>query len=298
MDVGFNFSIYGLKVKFTNLSEDLSSKVMYTWQFGDGSESHELDPCHIYKEIGQYRVILIARDATTNLELGSYNTLVMVSDFIKTKLSDTIYNLINTYIPETVFGKISFATKRQFIQKWQLYIHPLVNHFIPVEEYNNELYYEALENELIMELAAYDFMTNQLNLMVSAAAQTVKDNNEVDCVPSPNPDEILGGESSSCSSTTTVRSQGSVKKITTGPTEVEYFDGSTSDSDMLANASKAMQPGGIIDLIKQNICMLAERLEIYLPICSRLPSNRVVPKVVDKRYPGFLDGPDPIEVVK
>lgn len=301
MEVEFNFSTKGLLASFTNLSEDLSSRVYYIWNFGDGEESHELDPKHLYTKVGRYQVTLTAKDSKTNQELGSSTQVLIVSDFIKTHLSDTIYKLINTYIPVQVFGKVSMSTKRQFIEKWQLYIHPLVNHFIPVEEYNNELYYEALENELIMELAAYDFMTNQLSLMVNAAAQTVKDNNEVDCGTDPSPDEILGGSSSSfssSSSSTVVGNGGKVKKITTGPTEVEYFDGSSNDSDMLANATKAMQPGGIIDLIKQNICMLAERLDIYLPICSRLPSPKVVPKVVNRRHPGFLGGPDPMEIVK
>ena len=38
--------------------------------------------------------------------------------------------------------------------------------------------------------------------------------------------------------------------------------------------------------------MLAERLDIYLPIC-RYKSDTVVPKVVNRRKPKPLDGPDP-----
>lgn len=298
MQVEFDFSTVGLRAKFTNLSEDISSQVIYTWDFGDGSQSHDLDPVHIYKAIGKYRVTLTARSQKNNEELGFTSQMLMVSDFIKTHLSDSIYKLIDTYIPFPVFGRVNMSTKRQFIEKWQLYIMPLVNHFIPVEEYNNELYYEALENQLIMELAAYDFMVNQVNLTFQAISQSVKDNNEVTClVPSQEEEDIIGSSSSS-SSSTVASSGGKVKKITAGPTEVEYFDSSASDSDAAANALKAMQPGGVIDIIKQNICMLAERLEIYLPICNRLPSKPVVPKVVNRRKPGFLGGPDPLEILE
>lgn len=298
MQVEFDFSTVGLKAKFTNLSEDLSSQVIYTWDFGDGSHSHDLDPVHIYSAIGKYRVTLTARSQRDNEELGSTSQMLMVSDFIKTHLSDSIYKLIDTYIPFPVFGRVTMSTKRQFIEKWQLYIRPLVNHFIPVEEYNNELYYEALENQLIMELAAYDFMVNQVNLTFQAISQSVKDNNEITCPVPSQEEDITGSSSSSSSSSVTGSSGGKVKKITAGPTEVEYFDSSASDSDAAANALKAMQPGGVIDVIKQNICMLAERLEIYLPICNRTPSKPVVPKVVNRRRPGFLGGPDPLEILE
>lgn len=300
MEVDFNFSVAGLKVKFTNLSSDISSRVIFTWSFGDGDESHEIDPKHRYNEIGQYRVTLIARSSSTNEELGSSQQTVLVSDFIKTHLSDSIYTLIDTYIPANIFGRVTTNTKRQFIEKWQLYIQPLVNHEVPIEQYNNELYYEALENQLIMELAAYDFMTNQINLMIQAVSQTIKDNNEVSCC---NPGPILPGmgnppsSNSSGSSSTVTTGNRAVKKITAGPTEVEYFDDTESDTDNASNAIKAMQPGGIIDLIKENICMLASRLEIYLPICTRLSAKRVVPRVVNRRRQGFLDGPDPAEII-
>lgn len=301
MQVEFDFSTVGLKAKFTNLSEDLSSKVLYSWDFGDGTFSHELDPIHFYKAIGKYRVTLSARSREDNEDLGSISQMVLVSDFIKTHLSNTIYKLIDTYIPANVFGRVSMSTKRHFIEKWQLYIQPLVNHLIPIEEYNNELYYEALENQLIMELAAYDFMMNQVNLTFQAISQSVKDNNEVACT-SPTGETVLGinggSSSSTSSSSVTDSSGGKVKKITAGPTEVEYFDSSASDSDAAANALKAMQPGGVIDIIKQNICMLAERLGIYLPICNRPPSTKVVPKIVNRRRPGFLGGPDPLEVLE
>jgi len=43
--------------------------------------------------------------------------------------------------------------------------------------------------------------------------------------------------------------------------------------------------------------MLASRLEIYLPFCDEV-FRTVVPKVVNRRQPGVLDGPNPSAPVK
>lgn len=89
-----------------------------------------------------------------------------------------------------------------------------------------------------------------------------------------------------------------IKQITTGPTEVQYYDMlSDSTSSLWKTFSQALQPGGVIDELKQRLCMLATRLEIYLPFCT--PVNKlVVPRVVDRRRPGILDGPNPSVPVK
>lgn len=300
MVVDFNFTTVGLRVTFQNLSDEVPSGSKYLWDFGDGEKSSQKNPVHRYKCAGNYSVILKVVDESTGMVMGQSTDDILITDFVKTHLPCSIYCLIDTYIPRDIFGVVPAKVKRQFINKWQLYIHPLVNHCIPIEEYANELYYEALENELIMELAAYDYMVLQVNLMIQATAQVIKDNNSV--VPSStNPLSVLTGSSSS-SSTTEVSpngdvTSGRVKKIQTGPTEVEYFDDRSQESESASNAIKAMADGGPIDILKDQICMLAERLDIYLPMCNRPSSKRVVPRVVNRRNPGLLDGPDPGELI-
>lgn len=84
-----------------------------------------------------------------------------------------------------------------------------------------------------------------------------------------------------------------VKQITTGPTEVQFYDSvSDSISSLWKTFSNAMQPGGVIDELRKNICTLAERLEIFLPFC-RQPYSPVVPRVVDRRIVTQLAGPNP-----
>ena len=53
----------------------------------------------------------------------------------------------------------------------------------------------------------------------------------------------------------------------------------------------------LIDELRKNLCMLASRLEIYLPFCDEV-FRTVVPKVVNRRQPGVLDGPNPSAPVK
>lgn len=281
MVVDFIFNTVGLKSNFINLSYEVPDEYTYSWDFGDGETSTELNPTHEYQKMGFYRVSMSIVDSN-NRPVEKVTKTVLISDKVKTHLSNSIYVLINTYIPYSIFGKVPSSVKQQFIEKWQLYIQPLVNHEIPVEDFNNELYYEALENQLIMELAAYDYMILNIQNVINATSQTIiKDNSQ----------------SSGSSSDTSSASGGSIKKIVTGPTEVEYFNDTESEKDFISNITKATQPGGFIDILKQNLCMLAGRLDIYLPICEN-QTRVVVPRVVNRRRPRLLDGPDPLEVLR
>jgi PKD repeat protein len=281
MVVDFNYATVGLKVTFENLSTGVPSDYTYHWDFGDNTQSTLNNPTHEFDKPGFYKVTLLIKDPASNT-VGSSEQRVPVTDKAKTHLSGSIYQLIDTYIPENIFGVVTTSTKRQFIEKWQLYLQPLVNHCIPLQEYNNEMYYEALENQLIMELAAYDFMSVQVANMVKAQAQSILENNTT---------------SSSGGSEPPDGYQGDVKKIQTGPTQVEYFNPNEDESDLASNIIKALGPGGLLDMMKENLCMLAGRLDIYLPICER-PTRVVVPKAVNKRIKGPLSGPDPFSLLK
>lgn len=281
MVVDFNYATVGLKVTFENLSTGVPSDYTYHWDFGDNTQSTLNNPTHEFDKPGFYKVTLLVKDPASNT-VGSSEQRVPVTDKAKTHLSGSIYQLIDTYIPENIFGVVTISTKRQFIEKWQLYLQPLVNHCIPLQEYNNEMYYEALENQLIMELAVYDFMSVQVANMVKAQAQSILENNTT---------------SSSGGSEPPDGYQGDVKKIQTGPTQVEYFNPNEDESDLASNIIKALGPGGLLDMMKENLCMLAGRLDIYLPICER-PTRVVVPKAVNKRIKGPLSGPDPFSLLK
>ena len=87
---------------------------------------------------------------------------------------------------------------------------------------------------------------------------------------------------------------GRVKRIQTGPTEVEYFDELSDSLSTLYKAySEALKPNGIIDVLRQNLCNLASRLRIFLPMCDNAYKPVKVPRVVNRRHPKGIDGPNP-----
>lgn len=277
MNVAFVYVTKGLQVSFRIISKVLAG-VTTSWDFGDskGSSSNDRSPSYTYETAGFYTVTL---RVTKDEETIEQSQLVMVSEdeSITTHLSDSIYNLIDNYIPPEL-GNITMDQKVTYITKWQLYLGPLVNHEILPDKYQDELAYEGLENQLVMELAAWEYLNVQLTALLA------KTNDFFSKFQS------QSGTSEEDSEDPNTR----IKSITTGPTEVEYYD---KFSDSIASWWKyymqALQPGGIIDELRINLCTLAQRLEIYLPFCDKVRTS-VVPKVVNRRKAGPLGGPNPI----
>lgn len=277
MNLAFIYVTKGLQVSFRIISK-VPSGVTTSWDFGDFKESSSNDrsPSYTYETAGFYTVTL---RVTSGEETIEQSQLVMVSEDenITTHLSDSIYNLIDNYIPKEL-GNMDMDQKVTYITKWQLYLGPLVNHEILPDKYQDELAYEGLENQLVMELAAWEY----LNVQITALLARTNDffSKFQNSTESSNPEEEDGNTR--------------IKKITTGPTEVEYFD---RYSDSIASWWKyyiqALQPGGIIDELRVNLCTLAQRLDIYLPFCDKVRTS-VVPKVVNHRKAGPLGGPNPI----
>ena len=275
MNLAFSYVTKGLEVSFRIMCKVPANSTI-SWDFGDDTEpSSEKNPSHTYETTGFYTVTLSIQEDGAE-QPSTQCQLVMVSEEgIQTHLTDSIYNLIDNYIPQDIFN-FTFEDKSVYIVKWQLYIAPLVNHEILPDKYQDELAYEGLENQLIMELAAWDFLNVQLMALL---AKTGKGLSEMTNQPSDpeDPDE-----------------PGRIKKITTGPTEVEYFDKlSESISSMWKYYTQALQPGGIIDELRKNLCTLAQRLEIFIPFCDPVSRLRV-PNVVNHRKPGPLSGPNPV----
>ena len=277
MNVAFVYVTKGLQVSFSIISK-VPAGVTTSWDFGDskGSSSNDRSPSYTYETAGFYTVTL---RVTKDEETIEQSQLVMVSEdeSITTHLSDSIYNLIDNYIPPEL-GNITMDQKVTYITKWQLYLGPLVNHEILPDKYQDELAYEGLENQLVMELAAWEYLNVQLTALLA------KTNDFFSKFQS------QSGTSEEDSEDPNTR----IKSITTGPTEVEYYD---KFSDSIASWWKyymqALQPGGIIDELRINLCTLAQRLEIYLPFCDKVRTS-VVPKVVNRRKAGPLGGPNPI----
>lgn len=63
----FDFTIDGLSVSFQNTSSDADR---YSWSFGDGTTSNEVNPTHVYAEEGLYDVSLNAQNRYCGLALS------------------------------------------------------------------------------------------------------------------------------------------------------------------------------------------------------------------------------------
>lgn len=306
MTVDFISTGTGLTAKFKNLSRGLLETDTFLWSFGDNDTSTLENPTHTYDESGFFTVRLnvIAQDSTVK---GYRQYTLVVTDKACTHLPGSIYDLIDTFIPAKLFGCMSARAKQLLIQKWQLYIYPLVNHCIPKEYWDDELYYEAQENQLIMQLAARDYMYVILQHMMLGEASVIVDNNSYTneeleacgcgdnsggaCTPGAGEEDDPDGSSSSSSRS----SGGGVKAIKTGPSEVEYFNDSEAEAAATRNLIRAAEAGNLLDRFTQEICFISGSLEIILPFCNdQAWQDPIVPIVINQRRPGPLDGPDPL----
>ena len=224
-------------VEFTNLSTN--GPTSYSWDFGDGGNSTDENPTHDYTRNGFFEVTL----TVTNVDgSNSLTSPVGVND-ARTVLSQSIYTLVNQYIPENITYNPAELTG--LIQKWQLFIQPLVSHEVAVEDVFNEFAYEALENQLVAQLAAYDIIIQSANAYIASMGN--------------------GGTASSRA----------VKKITTGPTDVEWFP----DTEAGNAYSSIFKAGGAFGEITKNLCSLAKRLNISLPEICSAKKTLVLPKI-------------------
>ena len=291
MNLAFVYVAKGLEVSFQVVSK-VPANATIGWDFGVvGGESSELNPTYTYESPGYYTVTLkvtVPSEEGGEPDVSEVSQTVMVSDAgTKTHLNDSIYNLIDLYVPANLVSNgMSLQEKTTYIQKWQLYLGPLVDHCIPIEEYTNELKYEGLENQLVMELAVWDFLNVQITSLLTGTGQYIDSITYQSTEVKGNQDDDPTGDDQA--------SAGRVKRIQTGPTEVEYFDELSDSLSTLYKAyTEALKPGGIMDILRQNICNLASRLMIFLPFCQNPYHSVKVPRVVNRRHPKGIDGPNP-----
>ena len=293
MNLAFVYVAKGLEVSFKVLNK-VPADATIGWDFGViGGESSELNPTFTYESPGHYTATLTVTEHPVGGEpvVSEVSQILLVSDGdVKTHLNDYIYNLIDLYVPANLVDDgMTLQQKTTFIQKWQLYLGPLVNHCIPIEEYTNELYYEGLENQLVMELAVWDFLNMQIISLLTGTGQyidslTYQSVNTHGEGEDPEEEPVEDDQVKA----------GRVKRIQTGPTEVEYFDELSDSLSTLYKAySEALKPNGIIDVLRQNLCNLASRLRIFLPMCDNAYKPVKVPRVVNRRHPKGIDGPNP-----
>lgn len=256
----FGYSKIGLTVNFQNSS--LNNPITYAWDFGDGTTSQDKSPSHTYTEMGFFTVTLIVTNADGESDL----TITIGASDVEDMMNASLMELIDHYIPSALKGEMTATEKVSLIQKWQLYLQPLVYLPYKVDKTNthNEFKWPGLVNVLIAQLVAFDITVQAANQFVSSTMS-------------------IGGGSTG---TTTGSGKQQLKSVETGPAKTEWYEDKTSeDIKNLADAiSSATRAGGGIDIMKESICMLSQRISIWLPICPA-PNFSVAPRVFAACYP-------------
>ena len=261
----FSISKKGLQVTLAIIEvSQVPGGSTLTWDFGDTNTLVTSNPeiiTHTYSSIGTFDISLTISNPSGSVTSHNVQSIELSS---LTGLTGSIYDLIDHYVPDLLKSEFQ-SVKGNYIEKWQYYFQPLVNHIIPIEYFNDESYYEALENQLVMEMAAYDYLITELGKAVtnlSIASSNISESSE--------------------EGSTSGSADDNVKAIKTGPSEVEFHDKYDSASKIIkALSGTGRGNNGILALLKTSIAMLAYRLDIYLPTIGgasdKLP---IIPKIV------------------
>lgn len=241
----FTFNQNGLEVQFNNLSVTDTTIDSLEWDFGDGNTSTDENPVHTYPSAGFFNVKLTL---TIDAETHEITLRVSVNELGKPIPNNLpIILLVKQSMPPSLV--VDNDSLVNTIRNQQDYLYPLVvNPPAPSLKYN-ELEWQSLENVLISKLVLIELIINGANSYLLSQSK----NND--------------GASRT------------IKKITTGPAETEWF----SDSDVWKGI---MSEGGILEGIKKSACVLADRLRIFLPFCPVVnkvitPKNIKVQKSLD-----------------
>lgn len=169
--------------------------------------------------------------------------------------------IIDEYMPTALLGSASISRKITLINKWRVYLQPLVYLenpdpgkpviTIPKSETHNEMAWPTLFNYLIAQLVAHDIILQGANQFLANVGR-------------------LGGEVEG-----NIGDTGTIKSIETGPTKSEWWEDMTAEGlEKLAKVYEGVnRNGGILEQLKESICQLSSRLRIYLPMCGQLNHN-------------------------
>jgi hypothetical protein len=240
-----------LSVRFQDRSKGDPDK--WDWKFGD-IISNSQNPNIIFPTPGPYKCTLVVSKGEEISKPYSFDILVT-----KGGIGVPITQMIQMDTPPEYNINEEYLQLR--IKNWQLYLQNSPTPHIADEDVFDETKWPPMYNLLIAKLAIYDYMT--------LAGKRFLIN--------------LG----TGDGTTPVTAKGPVKRIETGPSNVEWYDLST----FWDNLSKTIGGEGILQLALDDICAFANQLGVWLPMCPYVD----VPHLFSIFYPK-LDRFTPIEI--
>ena len=259
----FSVIINLLAANFTDTSipENSTSPITsWLWDFGDTNTSNIQNPSHSYTAPGIYIVKLTVGDgtrvATTTkfllIATTANSLLVPIIEQVKCKLPG--YNddlcLLNT------------------IRKWQLSLQEAPTPAIADADVFDETKWPPLFNALIASLVVYELLIELLNQYAVTGAALALQN---------------GSSSSSSSSSSSISAEPVLKKLETGPSNAEWFnplDKNNTESGSKLLAAYFKKDGGLMAEYKNQICILANRLDTYIPEICGCKAKPVLPIII------------------
>ena len=253
----FEFIKSGLKVEFKNLST--GDPDSYVWKFGDGNQSAEKNPEHNYQELGLYLVELTIVKGEDSISLRRYVAVNPDEELLL--IDQPLKEIIKTYIPEAIIEPEEMDRDIPLtIRKWQLFLQPLVEHELSIKDVHKQSAFSALENYLIAQLVARDYILNSANKYLSQFNKSML--------------------------TESGDTKQELRALKTGPSEAQWY----SSSELWGEIMK--QDTGSLAMLTSSICTLAHRLRITFHFCVKLSHSPVIPRHYKKPK---IKPPNPFE---
>lgn len=180
-------------------------------------------------------------------------TIKIESEF---SFSNDIDTLIENLKPDGVLLNPSF--KFQQIRFWKLYLQNLITPTILDEELDDDTNWPPLVNYLIAYLVIYDFLKKYARKSYS---------------------DMFGNGAADAEGA-------QIKKIETGPTNVEFHDSAKAITSMFKPDQSGNTP---FKEMTSEICQLSKRLRIYLPMCGHLERDTNLPIIHYQEKPSTLN---------
>lgn len=237
----FTFITNGLTAVFKDTS--LNSPNAWVWNFGGAGSSSEQNPLFTFSSAGTYTISLVATNTDGSSDAYTYDITVNEDNLI------TIDDILGFELPASI--TLDQSHKNYLLTKWRLYLQAAFA--IETEYINDESHYSQLQNILLSKLVIYDLLLKEAQDYLASG--------------------MNGGAVSSEGA-----AGGNVKRVETGPAQVEWYSSSKTLSEIFTPNDDGVS---LFDEVLQDVCGLAGRLQVKLPMCRQFVTNPMVPIKTD-----------------
>lgn len=263
LTANFTAIISGLNINCTDTSvpdTNTNPIVSWLWDFGDSQTSSTQNPLHTYNSPGIYIIKLTVEDSTHQATTTKF---VLISQ--APQLLVPIIAQVKCKLP----GYDDDMCMMNAIRKWQLVLQHSTNPGIEDSDIFDETKWPPLFNALIAALVTYELLIELFNqYALQGAASSL----------------ISESSSNSTSTSSNTTDKGAIKKLETGPSNAEWYN--PKEHNNTETGSKLLQSyfkgsDSLMAEYKNQVCMLAQALGIYLHMCNCKP-HTAGPQVIHR----------------